>query len=402
MFEILHKSESARIGILHTAHGKVKTPFFMPVATKASVKSIEAEKLEELGYEALIANSFVLSLHPGTDVIEKLGGLHKFMNFNNTIFTDSGGFQVLSKEFLQKKTDKGVMFKNPRNGVKAIFTPELSMEHQLRMGSDVAMTLDDVPHHGLNGKDYVDSIKRTHAWAKRCLAHHQKLKKEMGSKQLLFGIAQGGIDNLYRTFSTNKMNKMDFDGVALGGLVVGEKREELMGAIKLSVENLDKHKVKYLMGLGSPSDIVQAVGFGVDCFDSTYPTENARHGSMLTDYGRINLMKKEYIDDSSPIMEGCKCETCKNHSKAYVQHLLRMHELLGYRLATIHNLHYMNTLTDRIRKAIKKNNYETFQKEYLADYFSGKEKKEFGSHIKGKYMEPEKKKKAVFMIEHKK
>ncbi len=401
MFEIIHKSGSARTGLLHTAHGKVHTPFFMPVATKASVKSIEGEKVEELGYEAIISNAFILSLNPGIKTIKDIGGIHKFMNFNKTIFTDSGGFQVLSKEFLKKKTDKGVLFKNPRTGDSAIFTPEISVENQLALGSDVAMTLDDVPHHGLDGKNYVDSIKRTHEWAKRSLMHHKLMKEEYGGKQLIFGIAQGGIDPHYRTFSTNKLNRMDFDGVALGGLVVGEKRDELIDAIKVSVGNLDDHKVKYLMGLGSPPDIVRAAGFGVDCFDSTYPTENARHGSMLTDYGRMNLMKKEYSNDTGPIMDGCRCETCRKYPKAYVQHLLKMHELLGYRLATIHNLHYMSNLMERIRKAIEKNDYERFEKEFLEKYFSGKEKREFSNHIKMKYMEKEKKRKAVLHLEHK-
>lgn len=402
MFEIKHESEKTRSAILKTAHGKIKTPFFMPVATKASVKSVEGDTLEEIGFEALISNSFILSLNPGVETIEKLGGIHKFMNFNKSIVTDSGGFQVLSKEFLVKKSDEGAIFKNPKTGKKDLFTPEICMENQIRIGSDIAMTLDDVPHHDLNGKDYVHSIKRTHAWAERCLKTHKELKDSYNSKQLLFGITQGGTRKEYRTFSTNKLNKMDFDGVALGGMVIGESREELLKTVKISIENLDNHKVKYLMGLGSPPDIVKAVGMGVDCFDSTYPTSNARHGSLFTDYGRIKIMKKMYSDDPNPIMEGCKCKVCKNYSRAYVHYQLRTHELVGYRLATIHNIFYMNNLMKRIRKAIKKDEYKEFEEEYLKNYFSKEEKKEFHNNIKDKYVKKDEKQRPIYLLDHKK
>ena len=402
MFEVKHESGKARSRILHTAHGKVKTPFFMPVATKASVKSVESEKLEEIGYEALISNSFILSMNPSVKTIQDLGGLHKFMNFKKTIFTDSGGFQVLSKEFLVKKSDEGAIFKNPKTGIKDLFTPEKSMEVQIGIGSDVAMTLDDVPHYNQNGKDYVDSIRRTHAWAKRCLEEHKKLKEEHNSKQLLFGITQGGITKEYRTFSTNKITNMDFDGIALGGMVVGETRKELMNAIHTSLNDLPQSKVRYLMGLGSPPDIIRAIGAGIDCFDSTYPTANARHGSLITDQGRIKIMNKKYIEDESPIMEGCKCEVCKNYSKAYVHYQLKTHELLGYRLATIHNIYYMNQLMERARKAIKEERFEEFEKDYLAEYFSGNEKPEFSSNIQTKYLKKEEKERPIFYLEHKK
>jgi queuine tRNA-ribosyltransferase len=401
MFEIKHESQKARSAILKTSHGKIKTPFFMPVATKASVKGVEGETLEDIGFEALISNSFILSMNPGIKTIEGLGGIHKFMNFHKSIVTDSGGFQVLSKEFLVKKSDEGAIFKNPKTGKKDLFTPEISMENQVRIGSDIAMTLDDVPHHDLDGKDYVHSIKRTHAWAERCLKTHKELKESHNSKQLLFGITQGGTRKEYRTFSTNKLNKMDFDGVALGGMVIGESREELLKTVKLSIENLDNHKVKYLMGLGSPSDIVKAVGMGVDCFDSTYPTANARHGSLLTDNGRIKILKKEYSDDPNPIMEGCKCSVCKNYSRAYVHYQLRNHELVGYRLATIHNIFYMNNLMVKIRKAIKKDEYQEFENEYIKNYFSEKENKEFQNNIKDKYYQKDEKQRPIYLLDHK-
>lgn len=399
MFEIEYTDGKARVGKLHTASGVVQTPFFMPVASKASVKAMSGSDIEDLGYQSLISNSFILSLSPGIDVIENIGGIHKFMNFKNTIFTDSGGFQVLSKDFLMKKTDKGVYFKD-RSGKKSLYTPELVMENQLRLGSDVAMTLDDVAHFGLSGKAYVDAIKRTHAWAQRSIDEHKKLKEEQNSKQLLFGICQGGIRDEYRRFSTHKINQMDFDGVALGGMVVGETRNELMSSIRVAVESFDEHKIKYLMGLGSPSDIVQAVGEGVDCFDSIYPTSNARHGSMFTRKGRFMIKKMQYKHDKGPIEEGCTCSTCTHYSRSYLHHLLRTHELLGYKLATIHNLHFMNNLLVDIRTAIKEGRYQQFKDEFLQEYFSGKEAKEFSNRIQEKYQEKKKQQQAQFLLDH--
>ncbi|MEA3399497.1 MAG: tRNA guanosine(34) transglycosylase Tgt [Patescibacteria group bacterium] len=397
MFEIKHQDGKARVGKLHTEHGVVDTPFFMPVGSKGSVKSMEGEDLENLGFQAMISNSFILSLSPGIDVVENSGGIHKFMHFNKTVFTDSGGFQVLSKDFLIKKNDEGAVFRD-KQGKKTLFTPELAVENQVRLGSDIAMTLDDVAHYGLNGEDYVQAIKRTHLWAKRSLITHKKLKSEYDSKQLLFGIAQGGTREEYRRFSTHKINEMDFDGFALGGLVVGESRDELMESIAISVSHFKEDKVRYLMGLGSPSDIVRAVGEGVDCFDSIYPTSNARHGSLLTATGRIAIKKRIYKNDFGPIEEACACETCKKYSRAYVHHLLRTHELLGYKLATIHNLYFMNKLLVDLRKAISKGEYKEFSEIFLEKYFSGKESKEFSSNIAQKYKEKEKKKKATLNL----
>lgn len=398
MFEIIARDGKARTGILQTAHGKVKTPFFMPVGSKASVKAMESLDLENIGYESLISNAFLLSLAPGIDVVENMGGIHKFMHFSKTIFTDSGGFQVLSKDFLIKKSEEGAIFKD-KKGKKEMYTPEVAVENQIRLGSDVAMALDDVAHYGLDGKSYVDAIKRTHLWAKRSLLHHRKLTEERGSKQLIFGIAQGGTRKEYRRFSTHKIDELDFDGVALGGLVVGESRGELMNSISESVKHFSVNKVRYLMGLGSPPDIVRAVKEGVDCFDSIYPTANARHGSLFTKKGRIALKKVMYKHDDGPIEEGCECHTCNKYSKAYVHHLLRTKELLGYKLATIHNLHFMNKLMEDIRLAIKEGRYDEFAKDFLEDYFSGTENKEFSNNIRRKYMEEEKKERAKILLD---
>jgi len=401
VFQIIAEDGLARTGILQTNHGSVETPFFMPVASKGSVKAISGNQLEELGFESIISNSFLLSLSPGIDVVENHGGIHKFMNYNKTIFTDSGGFQVLSKDFLIKKTDEGVIFKD-KSGQKKLFTPEKAIENQLRLGSDIAMTLDDVAHYGLSGKEYVDAIRRTHKWAQRALDHHKKLKEETNSKQLLFGIAQGGTRDEYRKFSTHKINNLDFDGFALGGLVIGESRKELFTSIAHSINTFSKNKIRYLMGLGSPPDIVKAVKLGVDCFDSIYPTANARHGSLLTRKGRIMIKKVKFKFDQRPIEEGCQCSTCKNYTRSYIHHLLRSHELLGYELATIHNLFFMNKLIKDIRKAIKENRYEEFSDNFLKEYFSGTEKKEFSSNIQQKYLKKQELKKATIFLDWKK
>ncbi len=398
VFTVTAEDGAARTGILQTEHAKVETPFFMPVASKGSVKSMAGSDLEALNFQSIISNAFILSLSPGIDVVEGCGGIHKFMHFSKNVFTDSGGFQVLSKDFLIKKSEEGAIFKD-KSGKRALYTPEIAIENQIRLGSDVAMTLDDVAHHGLSGKKYVDAIRRTHDWAKRSLVEHKKLKEEYDSKQLLFGIAQGGTREDYRRFSTHKINEMDFDGVALGGLVIGESRGELMGAIKESVSHFSKEKLKYLMGLGSPPDVVRAVGLGVDCFDSTYPTSNARHGSLLTRKGRIAIKKVRYKHDQGPIEEGCTCDTCKHYSKAYVHHLLRTHELLGYKLATVHNLHFMQNLIEELRLAIRKGTYKEYAAEFLENYFSGAENKEFSSNIQQKYLEILKKKKATILLD---
>lgn len=397
MFSITAQDGKARTGRLTTAHGVVQTPFFMPVGSKASVKAMESLDLEHMGYESLISNAFLLSLAPGIDVIEGVGGIHRFMHFSKTLFTDSGGFQVLSKDFLIKKTEQGAIFRD-KQGKKELYTPEKAVENQVRLGSDVAMVLDDVAHYGLDGKSYVDAIKRTHAWAKRSILHHKKLVQDTGSKQLLFGIAQGGTRKEYRRFSTHKINELDFDGVALGGLVVGETRGELMNSIQESVNHFSDTKVRYLMGLGSPPDIVKAVGFGVDCFDSIYPTSNARHGSLLTRRGRIAVKKVKYKHDTGPVEEGCACHTCKKYSRAYVHHLLRTRELLGYKLATIHNLYFMQQLMQDIRQAIQQGCYKEFEKDFLEQYFSGKEKKEFSNNIRKKYMEEQQQKRARILL----
>lgn len=367
--KILAEENNARTGELKIAHGKLKTPFFMPVATKASVKTLTSDELKNMKFECIISNAFILSLKPGTDTITDQGRLHKFMKWSRGIFTDSGGFQLLNPEFLLKKEERGVIFRNPFTGKKHLFTPETSIEIQNSLSSDVAMCFDDVPHHDAKKEEIKASIKRTHNWAERCIkAHNNK-------KQLLFGIAQGGIFPDLRKLSGKAINTLNFDGIALGGLCIGETKQQMFKAIDAQMPFLDKDKPKYLMGVGSPQDILEAVEKGVDVFDSVYPTRNARRGSLFTKNGQIKITNNKYRNDNNPIEENCNCYTCKNYSKAYLSHLIREQEHLGLRLATIHNLHFLSTLMQKIREEIKDNNFRNFKKEFLKNYSVNKQDK---------------------------
>jgi len=369
MFQVKHSCDNARVGILNTVHGKLKTPFFMPVATNASVKTLAPH---EISSDVIISNSFILSLKPGLKVIESFGGLHKYMNWDKGIFTDSGGFQILDDYFRQKLSDRGVVFKNPFTGKDSLFTPEDSMELQIKIGSDVAMALDDVPKFDKD-KEYVKaSIKRTYKWANRCLRTHDEIKKNISSKQLLFGICQGGLFSDFRKRSGKEISAFDFDGLAIGGLCIGETKEQMFSAIDAQMETIDKTRPIYLMGVGSPEDIVDSVYKGVDIFDSIYPTRNARRGSIFTPKGQIQIKNMKYRDDKGPIYDDCTCFTCKNFSKAFVSHQLSQKEYLGYRLATIHNLHFISDLIKKVRVAITKGEFESFRKQFHDNYVKPK------------------------------
>ncbi len=369
MFKLTAEDSGGRIGKIKTRHGTVKTPFFMPIATKGTAKQVSQEELKELGSEAIIANAFVLYLKPGLDVIRKFKGIHKFMKWDKTIFTDSGGFQILSKTFLHKYTDEGVYFKNPFDGSKKFFRPEDIIKVEEEIGADVAMALDFVPHYG-NTKEYISECTRiTHLWAERCLRAHED------KKQLLFGICQGGTFKDLREKSAKFINNLDFDGVALGGLGIGEGRELMFKTVKNSSRFIDKDKPRYLMGVGSPEDVLDAVSAGIDCFDSRFPTMNARHGGIFTNKGKINIERAEFKLDESPLDEGCKCYTCKRFTKAYVHHLYRTYEPIRDRYGNIHNLFFIQNLVKNCRKAIKNNEFNDFKKEFLKNYKVNKNKK---------------------------
>ena len=371
MYKLISEDLGARYGKLKTRHGTIETPFFMPIATKGTAKQISPQELEELGSEALIANAFVLHLKPGLDIIRKFKGIHKFMKWNKVVFTDSGGFQILSKSFLHKADDKGVYFKNPFDGSKKFFTPENVIKIEEEIGADVAMALDFVPHYG-NDKNYIaDCTRITHLWAERCVKAHED------KKQLLFGICQGGTFKDLREKSSKFINDLDFDGVALGGLGIGEGRELMNEAVKLSVKNIDKNKTRYLMGVGSPEDIIDGINLGIDCFDSRFPTMNARHGGIFTNEGKIDITKTVFRDDERPLDEDCKCYTCKRFSRAFLHHIYRTYEPIRDRYGGIHNLYFIQQLIKKSRKAIKSNEFKDFRKEFLSSYKVNKNKKTF-------------------------
>lgn len=368
-FKIINKEKDARVGTLNTSHGRIKTPFFMPIATKGAFKIMKQHDLIEMGVEALISNAFVLYMKPGLDVIKHFHGIHNFMKWDKCIFTDSGGFQVLSKEFLVSLSEKGAVFKNPYNGKKELFTPEKAIEIQEIIKSDVAMALDDVPHYGNDEKYIAEATRITHLWAERCIKAHSD------KKQLLFGICQGGTFKDLREKSAAKINSLGFDGVAVGGLGIGEGRENMYKMVKIALAHVDDNKPRYVMGVGSPEDILEAVSLGVDCFDSRYPTQNARHGTLFTRFGNINIEKQIYHRDTEPIDSSCDCYTCKHFSRAYIHHVTKTKEPIREYLNSIHNLTFIQNLVVDIRKSIKNNEFNDFRRDFLKDFYKfGKRK----------------------------
>lgn len=362
MFEITGDYKGARTGLLHTAHGKVETPFFMPVSTKAVSKFIGPKEMEQAGVQCLIANAFVLHLIPGHRTIKRLGGIHRFMNFKGSIFTDSGGFQMYSQKFLISTNQEGVMFSDPINGGKVFCTPEKDMQIQLDIGSDVHMCLDSMPKHGASRTKVMDSMRKTYRWALRCKAYHDKHR----NRHLLFGIAQGGIYPDLRELSSKKISSVDFDGYAFGGLALGEPQEEMFKAIKIGMKHMPANKPRYLMGVGVPSDILKSVEMGVDCFDSRFPTMNARHNHLFTMKGRMNIENRAFRHDESPIEEDCDCHACKNFSRAYLHHLARTKEAVGKIYNTIHNIRFMMRFMESIRTSITEGEFHKFRRRFLA------------------------------------
>jgi queuine tRNA-ribosyltransferase len=360
------KNTSARMGSLRTAHGEVETPFFMPVASSATVKTVDNSDLEVLQAEVLISNAFLLYLRPGLDIISQAGGLHKFMNWKNILFTDSGGFQMIRRDFLKGVDADGVSFNSPFDGTLHKFTPEKNMEVQLELGADILMTQDDCPPAGAQTADVLSSLERTVGWAERCKKYFDIHADR--TKHGLFGIVQGGIDLDLREQCIEKLIGMDFNGYALGGLSIGEAKSDMYNVLKFTTPRLPSQKPRYLMGVGSPEDIIRSISLGIDIFDSVYPTRNARHSSIYTRQGRINLNRSSYRTDLSPLDDDCSCYTCREHSRAYVNHLLRQKELLGLRLTTLHNLQFLLDLIRKCRVAIREGDFDTFSTDFLKKY----------------------------------
>lgn len=364
MFKIKSEYGGARTGILETSHGKVETPSFMAVATKGAAKLITTDELEEMGSQSVISNAFMLYLKPGLKVIGKHGGLHKFMDWNRTIFTDSGGFQVLSLEngFHVKTHGKGIEFRSPFDGTKHVLTPKKVMEIQNNLNSDVAMGLDHMPLYGCTKDEAIESLKNTHRWMEEC----KKLHKNR--RQLLFGISQGSIYPDLRKLSVKFIDNLDFDGIAFGGLAIGEPKEDMYRMIEISSKNCSKEKPRYVMGVGSPEDILKCASMGVDTFDSVWPTRNARHGHIFTHGGPINIENSSFREDCSALDKDCGCKVCRKHTKSYIHHLFRTKEPLGLRLASYHNLFFIQDMLKNTRKAIENSRFDSFKRDFLKKY----------------------------------
>ncbi len=363
-FKIKHKDKGtkARVGILSTKSGKIETPFFMPVATKTAVKHISTCDLHEMKAAAVISNAFVLFMRPGTELIKKMGGVAKFMGFNGIVFTDSGGFQMYSPRLYIGSKENGVMFRNPYTLEKIFVTPEKDMEIQMDLGSDVAMCLDSMPLIEHSKDSVAEAVRKTSIWAKKCKKHHDFLQKDLekNKRQLLFGIIQGGIHEDLRKLSAKDIVSLDFDGYSIGGLALGEPKEDEYKMIEVAKKTIPEEKPVYLMGAGDPLELLEAISRGCDIFDSRFPTQNARRGAIFTSEGRINLKGASYKEDKNPIDKNCDCFVCKKYSRAYIRHLLLQEEGAGLRLATYHNLHFLQRLMEDAKKAIRKGKFKDF------------------------------------------
>ena len=359
------KNTKARLGTIKTNYGVVYTPMFMPVGTKATVKGLSPEEVKETGTGIILANTYHLWLRPGEDLIAKAGGLHKFMNYDGPILTDSGGFQVFSLAKNKKKdiTEEGVYFKSHIDGKKLFLTPEKSIEIQNKLDSDIAMSFDECPPASASYEYLKNSVERTIRWAKRGKSVHSN------KNQSLFGIVQGGAYEDLRKYSATETVKLDFDGYSIGGVANdGESKEDMYKAIDYSVPYLPEDKVRYLMGVGEPIDIIEGVIRGVDIFDCVLPTRIARHGQVFTRSGKINLNNAKYKEDFTPIEDSCDCYTCKHYTKAYIRHLLNSKEMLGGRLLSIHNIRFLIRLTEDLKEAIKEDRVLEYKEEFLKKY----------------------------------
>jgi queuine tRNA-ribosyltransferase len=371
-FKILKKDENspARAGVITTESGTIKTPVFMPVGTKATVKAITNEQLYEEGCEIILGNLYHLYMQPGIDVIEKAGGLHKFMNWKRNILTDSGGFQVFSLSRIRKITDNGVEFKSIIDGSSHFFSPEDVIMMQHRIGSDIIMVLDECIPFNDDYSYTLEAARRTLKWAEISLKAKRKINNE-GNKKV-FGIVQGGFIKDLRKFCAESISEMNFDGIAIGGLSVGEKRDLTIDMLNYTIEFLDNKKPLYFMGLGDPVGIMEAISSGVDMFDCVMPTRISRNGSAFTPHGRINIKNKKYTYDYNPLDGECNCYTCKNYSRSYLRHLFRSNEILSSILLTVHNLHFIFGLVSRARDSILSGDFIDFKNSFLSDYMNNK------------------------------
>ena len=361
-FELLNTNGKARLGRLRFDRGIVNTPAFMPVGTYGTVKAMTVEEVKGLGAEIILGNTFHLSITPSTDVIEAHGDLHDFMNWSGPILTDSGGFQVFSLGKMRKITEEGVSFRSPKDGSSIFMGPEESMQIQKKLGSDIVMIFDDCTPYPAEKSEVDQSMQLSLRWAKRSLMEHQRLK----NKNALFGIIQGGMHKDLRLQSAESLIEMNFDGYAIGGLSVGEPKEEMMKVLDFLPEQMPTDKPRYLMGVGTPLDLVEGVSMGVDMFDCVMPSRNARNGYLFTSEGVVKIRNAKYKIDTGPLDPNCSCNTCKNYSRSYLHHLQKTNEILGSRLNTFHNLFYYQDLMRSIREALGSNTFDVFRENFLA------------------------------------
>ena len=379
MYKLLKKDGNAKRGELHTVHGVIQTPVFMNVGTAAAIKgAVSTEDLEQIGTQVELSNTYHLHVRPGDTVIKKLGGLHKFMSWNRPILTDSGGFQVFSLAGLRKIKEEGVYFQSHIDGRKIFMGPEESMQIQSNLASTIAMAFDECPSSRAD-RDYVQrSVDRTVRWLVRCKTEMERLNSlpdTINPNQLLFGINQGAIFEDIRIEHAQRIAELDLPGYAIGGLAVGETHEEMYHIIETVAPHLPENKPVYLMGVGTPANILEAVDRGVDFFDCVYPSRNGRHGHVYTDQGKLNLFNAKYELDDRPIEEGCGCPACRSYSRAYIRHLLKAKEMLGMRLCVLHNLYFYNTMMEEIRDAIDVGEYKAYKKRKLEGMLRGNSEK---------------------------
>ncbi len=385
-YELIRSDGNARLGQIHTKRGIINTPAFIPVGTLGTVKSMTPDELMDMGAEILLSNTYHLYLRPGHEVISNLGGLHKFMNWNGPLLTDSGGFQVFSLSPLRKISDEGVTFRSHLDGSTHFLTPEIAMEIQGALGSDIAMAFDECTPYPASREYALNSLKLTTKWAERCLKSRNNINPPLppftkggidslaptlkkgdlggfsGINQALFGIVQGSIFNDLRKQSAEELIKLGFDGYAIGGLSVGEPKELMYEIVNYITPFLPEEKTRYLMGIGDLLDVLEAVSAGIDIFDCVMPTRNARNGTLFTSRGRISIKREEFRDDPEPLDPACSCYTCRNYSRAYLRHLYMSKEILSMRLNTIHNLFFYLNFFERMRKAIGEGTFEDFRK----------------------------------------
>ena len=365
-FQLNHTDGPARAGEIRTPHGSAPTPLFMPVATQATVKGLTPEEVTGVGAQVVLSNAYHLYLRPGVGTVHSLGGLHGFMRWPGPILTDSGGYQAFSMGSLRKVSDEGIRFRSHLDGSEHHFTPQLATMNQVGLGADIIMCFDQCIAYGATEKEVRLAMERTHRWAAECHRIHRDSGAWPG--QALFGIVQGGTFADLRDESSQAVTAIPFDGYAVGGLAVGEDKEQLYGFTGQVTGHLPTDKPRYLMGVGSPEDLVEGVARGIDMFDCVLPTRVARNGAMFPPDGRIDVKKKRYSEQHGPVDEGCDCYACANYSAAYIHHLFRAREILGLRLASAHNLRFVLRLMERIRAAIMQNRFDSFSREFLGRY----------------------------------